>query len=234
MASRDWVPAVLHVSEADPLPPGRGRANCRISGVLIFDDQPIREVITTQQTPIPKWPLPGDQLPATVRLSALAAANRRAVTVAWWKLPRRDRLDATNAQALPLSDEGPPRYRANALGDHGRPLPGSPGGGATPQETKGLIATGEPATAVVLMVHDVAIPRLLRVLRFPTPPGGLVDLDLEVTRPDNTNYRARLRIGFSTVERRQRVAMVGLSLPVRIDRTEPDKVAIDTATFEWD
>jgi len=43
-----------------------------------------------------------------------------------------------------------------------------------------------------------------------------------------------MRIGFSTQERRQRVAMVGLSLPVRIDRTEPDKVAIDTAAFEWD
>jgi hypothetical protein len=231
MASRDLVPAVLHVSEADPLPPGRGRAACRISGVLIFDDEPLREVITTQRAPIPKWPLPGDQLPATVRLPALAAAEPRAVSVAWWKLPRRDRLDATNAQAVPLSEPGSPRYRVNAIGDHGRP--GSPGV-ATPQEARGLTATGEPSTGVVLAVTDVRLPWLLRVLRFPLPPGGLVDLNLEITRTDNTTYEARMRIGFSTSERRQRVAMVGLSLPVRIDRTEPDKVAIDTAAFEWD
>jgi hypothetical protein len=86
----------------------------------------------------------------------------------------------------------------------------------------------------VLAVTDVRPPWLLRVLRFPVPPGGLADLNLEITRADETTYQARMRIGFSTLERRQRVAMVGLSLPVRIDRTEPSKVAIDTAAFEWD
>jgi hypothetical protein len=223
-----WVTAALHVTEADPPPSNGRRGACRISGVLVFDDLPPREIVTTQRPPVRKWPLPGDQLPAVVRLAA------EDVSVRWRRLPPRERLDITTAQALPLTEEGPPRYRVDVIGDHGRPLPGSPGGGATPQEATGLIAHGEPATAVVLAVTDVAAPWLLRVLRFPVPPAGVVDLLIEVTRADNSTYQARMRIGFGTWERRERVATVGVSLPVRIDPAEPDKVAVDTGAFEWD
>jgi hypothetical protein len=207
----DWTAAVLHVTEADPPPRGR-HGSCRITGVLLFDDHPQREVITTLRAPTDKWPRPGDQLPAAVRLSALDT-----VTVAWRRLSPRDRLNAD-------------LYRVNVIGDPGRPLPGSPGGGATPQEARALIHSGEPGTALVLAVTDVRPPWLFRKL---APPGGVADLILQVTRADDTSYQARIRIGFSTRERRDRVATVGAELPVRIQPDEPEKVAVDTAALEW-
>jgi len=224
MGPRDWTAAALHVTEADPPPRGGRHAPCRLTGVLLFDDHPQREVITTLRAPTAKWPCQGDQLPATVRLSAPDT-----VTVSWHRLLPRDQLDATTAQA---TDSTEYLYRVNVVGDPGRPLPGSPGGGATPQEAQALIRSGEPATALVLNVTDVAAPWLLRLLSSP-PPGGIVDLILQITRADNTTYQARIRIGFSTRERRDRVATVGAEVPVRIQSDEPDKVAIDAAALEW-
>jgi hypothetical protein len=216
--------AALHVTEADPAPRGCRHAPCRITGVLLFDDHPQREVRTTLRAPTAKWPRPGDQLPVTVRLSALDT-----VTVAWRRLPPRDRLDATTAQTTESAEF---LYRVDVLGDPGRPLPGSPGGGATPWEAWALIHRGEPATAVVLAVTDVRAPWLLRRL-VPAPPGGVADLILQVTRADHSSYQARMRIGFSSRERRDRVATVGAEVPVRIQADKPDRVAVDTAALEW-
>jgi hypothetical protein len=212
------------VTEADPPPRGGRHALCRLTGVLLFDDHPQREVITTLRAPTAKWPRPGDQLPATVLLSAPDT-----VTVGWHRLPPRDRLDATTAQATESAEY---LYRVDVVGDPGRPVPGSPGGGATPREARALIHSGEPATAIVLAVTDVAPPWLLRRL-VPAPPGGVADLILQITRADDTTYRARIRIGFSTRERRDRVATVGAEVPVRIQPDEPDKVAVDAAALEW-
>jgi hypothetical protein len=60
------------------------------------------------------------------------------------------------------------------------------------------------------------------------PPGRTVDLLLEVARPGGDRYTTHLVVGFSTPERRTRVATVGTRLPVRVNPDQPGKIAIDT------
>jgi hypothetical protein len=59
----------------------------------------------------------------------------------------------------------------------------------------------------------------------------MVDLLLEVIRPGGVPYTTHLVVGFSTPERRARVAVVGTRLPVRISPDKPGKIAIDTAVL---
>jgi xanthine/CO dehydrogenase XdhC/CoxF family maturation factor len=103
----------------------------------------------------------------------------------------------------------------------------TPYGGYTPAEAARAIAAddGEQGTAVVLAAED----RPGR--RFVNPPGGTVDLLLEVIRPGGDRYTTHLVVGFSTPERRARVATVGTRLPVRIDPDKPGKIAIDTTVL---
>jgi len=53
----------------------------------------------------------------------------------------------------------------------------------------------------------------------PSAPGGVVDITLEIRAPDGTRYTAVTRVGFSTPERRARVATVGTQL-TRADRPQ--------------
>jgi hypothetical protein len=103
----------------------------------------------------------------------------------------------------------------------------APYGGYTPAEAARAAAAddGEQATAVVLAAAD----RPGR--RFLNPPGGSVDLLLEVTRPGGDRYTTHLVVGFSTPERRARVAAVGTRLPVRVSPGKPGKIAIDTTAL---
>ena len=103
----------------------------------------------------------------------------------------------------------------------------APYGGYTPTEAARAIAAddGERGAAIVLAAED----RPGR--RFLNPPGGTVDLLLEVMRPSGDTYTTHLVVGFSTQERRARVAAVGTRLPVRINPNKPGKVAIDTAVL---
>ena len=84
---------------------------------------------------------------------------------------------------------------------------------------------GERGMAVVLGTED----RPGR--RFLNPPGGTVDLLLEVMRTDGTTYTTHLVVGFSTPQRRARVAAVGTRLQVRINPDDPAKIAIDTTAL---
>jgi hypothetical protein len=103
----------------------------------------------------------------------------------------------------------------------------TPYGGYTPAEAARAVAAddGEQGTAVVLAAED----RPGR--RFLNPPGGTVDLLLEVTRRGGDRYTTHLVVGFSTPERRVRVAAVGARLPVRVRPGKPGKVAIDTTAL---
>jgi hypothetical protein len=103
----------------------------------------------------------------------------------------------------------------------------TPYGGYTPAEAARSVAAedGEPATAVVLDARQ----RPGR--RFLNPPGGTVDLLLEVNPPGHAPYTTHLVVGFSTPERRTRVATVGTRLPVRVSPSRPGKIAIDTVAL---
>lgn len=232
----DWALAVLQVTAVDRPPDAGARyMSARVTGVLRHDMRPAEAVeAALMMMPTAKWLRAGDEVAVLVRLSKLAAGRPGAVNVIWERLPERATLDARSAQAQAAWLRGEPAdpdqdlYRAGVVGDPDRPLPGSPGGGTTVQQADALIHAGAEATAVVLAAVDVPVPRLLRAT---VPAGGPpVDLTLEVTRPDGTTHRVRTRVGFSTPERRARVARVGAVLPVRLD-DDPNKIAIDTVAL---
>jgi hypothetical protein len=60
-------------------------------------------------------------------------------------------------------------------------------------------------------------------------PAGMVDITLEVRTADGTCYTTATRVGFSTPERRARVATPGTQLSVYIDPSDRSRVAIDTS-----
>jgi hypothetical protein len=113
------------------------------------------------------------------------------------------------------------------LGAPGRPMPGAPGGGTTPEQAAQAFAGQSgmrEATAVVLAAHEVSVP-------FGMPgagPGGVVDITLDVSAPDGSAYSTMTRISFSTVERKARIAVPGSTLPVLIDPSDRSRIVIDT------
>jgi hypothetical protein len=130
-------------------------------------------------------------------------------------------IQAAVAQAL-----GPAGQGQQVLGAPGRPVPGMPGGGLTPEQAAQMVAggRGERASAVVTDAREIAIPP-----GMPSAPAGMVDITLEVRRPDGTRYTTVTRVGFSTPERRARVATPGTQLSVYIDPSDRSRVAIDTS-----
>jgi hypothetical protein len=127
---------------------------------------------------------------------------------------------------------GPRRPEQTVLGAPGRPAPGAPGGGVTPKQAAEVLARAgrggeEEADAVVLAANEIEVPRGMRSVLGTPPPGGIVDLTLGVTRSDGSGYTAVTRLGFSTPERRQRVAAVGTELKVLIDPADQARVVID-------
>jgi hypothetical protein len=99
----------------------------------------------------------------------------------------------------------------------------------TPEQAATAVSGGaaaglQPATARVLAAHEVPIPAGMPG----APPAGLVDLTLDVALPDGGGYATNMRIGFSTPEKRAKVATVGLTLPVLINPAARDQIAIDT------
>jgi hypothetical protein len=115
----------------------------------------------------------------------------------------------------------------DVIGAPDRPVPGAAGGGLTPEQAAAAASGGgglQRATARVLAVHEVPIPAGMPG----APPAGLVDLTLDVALPDGGGYATSIRIGFSTPEKRVKVATVGLTLPVLVNPAARDQIAIDT------
>jgi hypothetical protein len=236
----DFSFAVLRVSGVDRVPdPGAKHAGAQVTGVVQFDLLPAAAVDQYLTMPTAKWLRVGDEVAVLVQLSRLAAGQERAVSVLWDRLPERSSLIARSARATAAELNGEPvdadaqLYRSNAvIGDPGRPLPGTEGGGTTVPQARALVSSGEPATGVVVDVTDVRAPRLLRG-RMPEG-ASVVDVVFEVTREHEDRYRVRMRIGFSTPQRRARVATVGATVPLRVDPSDRDTVAVDTAALGFD
>lgn len=93
-----------------------------------------------------------------------------------------------------------------------------------------LTATGEPATAVLTAVAEVAV----QAAALPGPTASLCDLTLQVSRRDGQVYTAHTRLGFRNAERRSAVAVIGAVLPVRVDRADLTRVAVDVPAFDRD
>jgi hypothetical protein len=131
-------------------------------------------------------------------------------------------VQAAVAQALGAAVPG----QQQVLGAPGRPVPGMPGGGLTPEQASQMVAGGggERASAVVIDAREIAIPPGMH-----SAPAGTVDITLEIRRADGTRYTAVTRVGFSTPERRARVTAPGTQLSVYIDPSDRSRVAIDTS-----
>jgi hypothetical protein len=111
-------------------------------------------------------------------------------------------------------------------GAPGRPAPGTPGGGTTPEQAAQAFAdtsSMRPATAVVLAAHEVSIPAGMAG----GAGAGVVDITLDITAPDGSAYTTVTRISFSTPERRAMVTATGTRLPVLIDPADRSRVVID-------
>jgi hypothetical protein len=78
----------------------------------------------------------------------------------------------------------------------------------------------ERATAVVVAVDKVSS-------RSASAPAGMFDLTLDVVRDHGPGFTLRARLGFSTEEKRARVATVGARLPVVIDPADQGSVTLD-------
>lgn len=102
------------------------------------------------------------------------------------------------------------------------------GGHLSSAEAAELQRTGIAATASVISVTPVAIPQTM----LPNAEASLCDLELDVTRADGTTYRASTRAAFISAARRKALGTVGIVIPVRIDRTDESRVAVDSTTYD--
>jgi hypothetical protein len=113
---------------------------------------------------------------------------------------------------------------SDLLGAAAGNAPGTAGGGlGDPAHPGHGPQAPERATAVVIAAHDAPLPP-----GTPLPPGGLVDITLDVTRAGGSGYTTVTRVGFATPERRARVATVGTRLAVHLDPADQSRVTIDT------
>ena len=96
-------------------------------------------------------------------------------------------------------------------------------------------ATGQPATAVLTQVTDVAVPEVA----LPGPTASLCDLTLQVSRRDGQVYTARTRLGFRDAHRRALIAVPERSCPYgSAPRTPPaspstSPPSIEAAVDRW-
>jgi hypothetical protein len=124
----------------------------------------------------------------------------------------------------------------SAAGDHARPgtvhLPDQvldlTAGRVSAAEAAQLIATGRLASAVLLTVADVPVPQAA----LPGPTASLCDLTLRLTRSDGSSYDATTRLGFRDAQRRAQIAVIGATLPVRVDPANETRVVVDSVTYD--
>jgi hypothetical protein len=91
------------------------------------------------------------------------------------------------------------------------------------EEASQILDTGEAAMATITGIDFLPVPPSV----LPVPEASIANVALEVRRQDGDAYRALARFGFRTLARRAQVGFVGASVPVRIDRGDPSRVALD-------
>ncbi|MBV9380111.1 MAG: hypothetical protein JOY82_11290 [Streptosporangiaceae bacterium] len=240
---RDSVRGTLRITSAS-YPPAANAvySNYRLEGVVTAPGLPPTAVTHRGMARLSKWPRPGEELPVTVDRADPArlriewdevqdAADRgREQAEELAQRMRGGRMPATGSPGAGdgYTDPGgwaPGGAGLGVFGDPGRPVPGRPGGGTTPEQAQALAGQGELASAVVIAAHEVSVPPEM------SPPGGLVDVTFEVTCRDGRTYTTRSRMGFSSEERRAMVATVGARVPVRVDPADQSRIAVDTVAL---
>jgi hypothetical protein len=202
--------------------------NCTMDGVVSGPGvTPTSVHYTTLTAPTAKWPQPGQTLPVT-----FDRTRPDRLKIRWDEIPTTTSTAQAYAQQLAAEQaaaaagSGPTPPAPTVPMPNGRPAPGQPGGGLTPQETAaalggnaaamGLVAT----TATVLASHEVDAT---------VGPGGTWDLTLDIAPvAGSAGYTAVLRISFSTPAKRADIARTGRALPVLADPQRQDRIAIDT------
>jgi hypothetical protein len=213
-------------------------SNCRMQGVVSAPGLAPTAVEHLCTAPAKKWPQPGQSLPVRVD-----RADPTRLQVRWDDLPtnrelgrqsarqQADQLAAAQsayqgAQSAGQGAQAPPR--AEVFGAPGRTLPGTAGGGFTPEQASAAVGGNhaglQPTTATVLAVYDVPVPAGMPG----GGPAGVADLTLDVHLPGG-GYSTTMRIAFSTPDKRARVATPGVTLPVLVNPAARDQIAIDTA-----
>jgi hypothetical protein len=188
-------------------------------------------------TPTAKWPTPGQTLPVTVDRD-----NPEKLRIRWDEMPTNRELASQYArqEAAQLAAQqragGEPAATASAVpptgvvGDASRAIPGSAGGGLTPEQAAAALSGNgagsglQQANGRVIAAHEVSVPD-----GAVAAPGGVVDLTLDVTPLSGPGYSTRMRISFSTPEKRASIARVGRDLPLLVNPSAQDQVAVDTS-----
>lgn len=228
----DPVPGTYALTSSSVNSGGASYENCRMTGVVTADGVGPVAVEHYCTAPTKRWPHPGQTLPVTVD-----RADPTRLEVQWDAMPSNHDLarQLAEQQAQELADRmrtgasgtpaGPP-VTYTVVGDASRPLPGTAGGGLTPEQA--AAATQRPgamiaAHATVLAVHEVIVPAGVAG----GGAAGTVDLTLDVALPAGGGYATSTRIAFSTAARRAAVATVGTVLPVLVNPAAHDQIAID-------
>jgi hypothetical protein len=230
------VPGVLRIVGITMPSSGAMYTNYRLHGIVTAPGIPATPVEQQGMGRVSRWPSPGDEVPVLVDRT-----DPTHFAIQWKRIPD------SGQQAARLADQLAAQLRAGgAMGTNGatpgfptvldlrdptRPAPGTPGGGTTPEEARQLLVTGERATATVLSASPVPVPAGITLPPNAVPGGGWHDLMLDVTRADGSHYQTRIRVGFSTPERRDIVARAGTSVPVRLDPSDLTRTVIDTVAL---
>jgi hypothetical protein len=213
-------------------------SNCHMTGVVTGPGlAPVAVEHNSTLTPTAKWPTPGQTLPVTVDRD-----NPEKMRIRWDEMPTNRELASRYAQqeaaelAAQQGSGGEPSPNPSAapatgvVGDASRAIPGSAGGGLTPEQAAAALSGNgggfglQQASGRVIAAHEVPVPD-----GAGTAPGGVVDLTLDVTPTSGAGYSTKMRISFSTPEKRAAIARVGRDLPLLVNPTAQDQVVIDTS-----
>lgn len=209
--------------------------NCTMDGVVTAPGiAPTAVHHVSLLTPTAKWPQPGQDLPVTIE-----RGNPSRLRIRWEAVPttaetarrlaQQQAQQAADSMRAGTTTTSAPAPESVVLGAPGRPVPGSPGGGLSPEESAQVsignaAALGlQPMSGRVIAAHQVDVPEGL-----PHAPGGTWDLTLDVAPPSGTGYTTVIRISFSSAARRAEIGALGRVLPIAADPMRPDRVAIDT------
>ena len=250
----DPVPGTYRLTSCSSNSGGASYQNCRMHGVVVGPGVGPVAVEHYCTAPTKRWPHPGDTVPVTVdradptRLriewdqvstgndrgqqlaedlaATMGASAQPAAASDASGEPFSDLLQAFVTQAEAQGTHVTTNVTYSVIGAPGRSIPGTAGGGLTPEQAAAAVTAGsmQPGTARVLAVHEVTLP--------PGTPGGgaagTVDITLDVTPPAGEGWTSTMRIAFSTAAKRTRVATVGAVVPVLVNLEAHDQIAIDT------
>ncbi|HEV3356709.1 MAG TPA: DUF3592 domain-containing protein [Pseudonocardiaceae bacterium] len=124
--------------------------------------------------------------------------------------PAEFRIEWDQVQAVP--DAVPQAQHLPVTGD-----------GVDPPHAHSPAPDWDRATATILISHHAKVPPFAE----DQAPGGIVDLWLNVRLDDGYEYGTKIRVAFSSGDRRAKATEKGTELPVLVDPNDPNRVVID-------